>query len=94
MVVCARRRCTTRTDEKVAAGDDGGGGLVGELLRDSAGPWFGGKHVLPRDGEAWWRLYVVCEWSRRARGHYFCIAVLLTKNCAELEVGVLLQIAL
>lgn len=52
MFVCARRRCTTRTDEKVAAGDDGGGGLVGELLRDSAGPWFGGKHVLPRDGEA------------------------------------------
>jgi len=34
------------------AGDDGGGGLAAELLRDSAGPWLRGKHVLPRDGEA------------------------------------------
>jgi hypothetical protein len=39
--------------------------------------------------EAWWRLYVVCEWSGRARGHLFCTLVLLTKNCAELEVEVL-----
>ena len=45
-----------RKDEEVAAGDDGGGGGGGLLSSIVLGPWLGGKHVLPRDGEAGWRL--------------------------------------
>ena len=41
-----------RMDEKVAAGDDGGGGLLSCYVI-VLGPWLRGKHVLPRDGEAW-----------------------------------------
>ena len=84
-------------DENLAAADDGGGGLAGELLRDSAGPWLRGKHVLPRDGEVGFcwvetvrrlRMVKASTWASFLHTRYVRY-VLLTKNCAQLEVGVL-----
>lgn len=52
MVVCPTAM-HARMDEKVAAGDDGGGGGLLSCYVIVLGPWLRGKHVLPRDGEAW-----------------------------------------
>ena len=53
VVVVCPTAMHARTDEKVAAGDDGGGGGLVSCYVIVLGPWLRGKHVLPRDGEAW-----------------------------------------
>lgn len=63
-------------DEKLVASDDGSGGLAGWVSYHDYVIVL--VRVVTRKArarlEAWWRLYVVCEWSRRARGHLFCTA--------------------